>query len=219
MARLESLKQELSRQLAGVLAWETLVPVEVRIQSLLFSVEVDVLGKELVDFLPFSVLAESDDRPGLLALCDAPSETCQVVLFMESAVHLSQGHHVPLIPWAEYDMIFERRYRNVPEIEFLRHKLKQLGRQTDLRLKGSNRFQHGAGKGRRGLEKLLQRLTVLDGTQEHLVDALRQVLLLLARENRPELAEKLRKEDVCKRFVVMVGGVDADHLRERVQEI
>lgn len=190
-----------------------------RIQSLLFSVEVDVLGKELVDFLPLAVLAESDDRPCLLALCDAPSEACQVVLFMEAAVHLSQGHHVPLIPRAENDMIFERGYRNVPEIEFLRHELEQLGRQTDLRLKGSNRFQHGAGKGRGGLEKLLEGLTVLDCTQEHFVDALRQVLLLLARENRPELAEKLREEDVCERFVVMVCGVDADHLRKRVQEI
>ena len=124
IARLESLKQELSRQLAGVLAWETLVPIEVRIQSLLFGVEVDVLGKELVDFLPLSVLAESDDGPCLLALCDAPSETCQVVLLMEPAVDLSQGHHVPLIPRAEYDVIFERGYRNVPEIEFLRHELK-----------------------------------------------------------------------------------------------
>ena len=60
---------------------------------------------------------------------------------------------------------------------------------------------------------------MLDCTQEHFVDALRQVLLLLARENRPELAEKLREEDVCERFVVMVCGVDADHLRKRVQEI
>lgn len=53
---------------------------------------------------------------------------------------------------------------------------------------------------------------MLDGAEEHFVDALSEVLLLLAGENGPKLAQKLREEDICQGLIVVVGGIDANYL-------
>ena len=59
------------------------MPVEVGVEALLLSVEVDVLSKELVDLLPLAVLSIGDDGPRLLTLSDAPPQASQVVLLVK----------------------------------------------------------------------------------------------------------------------------------------
>lgn len=99
----------------------------------------------------------------------------------------------------------------MPQVELLGHELEELGCEPNLGREGSNRFKHGASKGSRWLEELLESLAVLDRVQEHLVDALCKVLLLLSRENCPELPEELSEQDVSKGLVVVVCWIDADH--------
>jgi hypothetical protein len=57
---------------------------------------------------------------------------------------------------------------------------------------------------------------VLNCTEEHFVDALSEVLLLLAGKNRPNLAQKLSKEDICQGLIIMICGIDANYLRKWV---
>ena len=98
----------------------------------------------------------------------------------------------------------------MPQVELLGHELKELGSEPNLRREGSNRFKHGASEGSCGLEELLESLAVLDRVQEHLVDTLCKVLLLLSRENCPELPEELGEQDVGQGLVVVVCWIDAD---------
>jgi len=142
------------------------------VEAFLLGVEVDILREELVDLLPLAMLSEGHDRPGLLALSDAPPQASQVVLLMQPRIDLAEGHHVPLVLWAENDVILQGRNCYVPQVELFGHELQELWGKTDLRRERSNRFKHGPSKGSRWLKDLLESLTVLDCVQEHLVDAL-----------------------------------------------
>ena len=60
---------------------------------------------------------------------------------------------------------------------------------------------------------------MLDRVQEHLVDAVGEVLLLWSRQDGPKLPEELSEQDIGQRLIVVVRWIDANYLRERIEKI
>ena len=206
----------MSGQLSRVLSWQRLVLVKMGIKTFLLCVEVNVLSEKLIDLFPFSMLSKGHDGSGFLTFGDDSAKACEIVFLVESGVYFAKGHDISLIFRAENDVVLKGWNRYMPKVKFSRHELQKFGGESNLGSESCNRFKHCASKSCGWLQKLLEGLAMFDRVQEHLVNAIGEELLLLARQDGPKLTKKLSEENVSQRFVIMICWVDADHFGEWV---